>query len=868
MNLTYKNALSIVCLFFGLKNISAQTPFNDRPIGFSGNFTIVQAFDSLKKTTDLAFSKDKLPSRRVKIKKSETVLAFLDRLSAKNLLRYTIARQQIIIRPYIPKSHTINGVLKDQKTGEHIIGANIQIAGTKSGTTTNGYGYFSITLLEGDYEVVFSHVGYITHSMNVVLNKNVYLKPSLSSEIIQLDDVVISSRLENKNVLQHIPSVDDIYIGEAEGRIPYLFGEVDVIQNALLRPGIKVIGEDASGFHVRGGGDDQNLTLFDEATVYNPNHLNGLVSIFNPEAVNNIKIYKGYAPPSFGGRASSIVEVRQKEGNNKKISYSGGIGYVSARALVEGPIKKGKSSFLVGGRQSLLGLSLSDFGSSSVRRNRVSFQDLNLKLNSKPNTNNQFYLSGYLGNDRNAVGLSSVRRWGNRVANFRWGHLYSPQLFSNISTYFTAYNYRIENDTEPGAFVGRSRIRDFGFKADYFYTFKTSNELIFGFSSTLHDLLPGIREPFDPDDSSTNLIELERERGFESALYIGHDFTLNKLNFNYGLRYSTLHNLGSGSVLVYEDDNPLANPIAIDTTVFSKGKLMSSFATWEPRIAINWLINDKNSIKTSFARNAQYIHLISNTLSPAPTDIWKLTEEYIPPLVSEQYSVGFFKNLLNNSWEFSSEIYYKDIANNIQYKNGADLVFNQNIETELVIGDARAYGLEVYLGKRKGKLKGWVSYTLSRAESRIPDNGIDRYVLEDHDKTHDFSTSWSYDLAPRLNASTNFIFNTGIPVTLPTDKFVFEDNLIPNFGLRNSSRIPNYHRLDISLRLQGKERKKNGAERKNKDYWIFTVYNVYSRKNPYSYFFRESETDPGIGEIVQFSIFGTFIPAVTYNFKF
>ena len=867
MNFTPKRIPAfLIFILLGVQASFAQNLL-DYELTFSGNLPLTQALDYIQTEINLAYSEDKLPKTKVRIKKGQTLRELLEELHQDQLLDYKLDGRQIIISPFTPRSYTINGVLKDSETGEHIIGAAVQIVGTQSGTVTNGYGYFSITLFEGEYEVKFSHIGYSLYTTDVELNQNVYLKTSLSPAITKLEEVEISSHAGNDHITENIPSINKIYISETAGRVPYFLGEVDIIQNALLQPGIKAIGEDASGIHVRGGDVDQNLTLLDEATIYNPNHFYGLISVFNPEAINDIRIMKGYIPPSYGGRASSVIEVRQKEGNNQDISYSGGIGILSARGLIEGPIKKGKSSFLVSGRQSLLNLSLSDFGSNSVRRNRIRFQDLNLKLNTRPNTSNQFYVSGYYGNDRNAVGLNSIRRWGNRIFNFRWSHLYSPQLFSNIGTFVSEYNYRVENDEEPGAFIGRSRIRDIGLKADFAYTFETSHEIIFGMNSTFHSLLPGSREPFDPDTNSTNIIELERERGLESALYLGHNFTLGQVSLNYGLRLSMLHNFGPGDVFIYEN-SPTSDTLITDTISYTSGELMSTFRTYEPRFAFNWVINPKTSFKASYSRNAQYIHLISNTISPAPTDVWKLTDDYIPPLVSDQYTLGLYKNLKDNMWQISSEIYFKDISNNIQYKNGADLVFNENIETELIFSEGRAYGLELYLGKNKGKLKGWLSYSLSRAESKINQNDEKRYVVENFDKTHDFSTSWNYDFTDRLSASANFIYSTGIPVTLPTDKYIFEDNLVPNFTTINNDRLPDYHRLDLSLRLKGREKKKNGEVRKNRDYWILTIYNLYARKNAYSYFFRESELNPGIGEIVQYSIFGTVIPAITYNFKF
>lgn len=835
---------------------------------FWGEVTLFKSLDSLRaQGIAIAYSADKLTNQSLTVEKGLTIKQFLDNIQEKRIADIRFESGQIIVSPHIPKSYTVHGVLKNVESGEHIIGATVQVIGTTLGTTTNGYGYYSITLKEGDYSLQFSHINYRQKKSEVSLYRNTYTDVSITPKITELDEVEVTSISDDVNITENIPSINRISISGADGQIPYFLGEVDVIQNALLKPGIRAIGEDASGIHVRGGGVDQNLTLLDEATIYNPNHFYGLISVFNPEAVNDVRILKGFIPPSYGGRTSSVIEVRQKEGNVNRNQFSGGIGILSARALIEGPIHEGKSSFLISGRQSLLNLSIDDFASTSVRRNRIRFQDLNIKLNFKYSQASTYYLSGYLGNDRNLAGLNSTRNWGNRMLNFRWNYLFTPKLFSNISAFVSEYNYRIESTDEPGAFIGRSKIADYSVKMNLTYVFNPNNELNFGFGTIYHRLLPGSREPLD-QNASTNKIELENEQGLESAAHIGQETNVGNFSFNYGLRVSGLHTLGPGTVFKYENDIPSADSTITDTLRFDKLEIMEKSINLEPRISVNWRLNDKSSLKASYSRTAQYLHLISNTISPAPTDIWKLSNSYIPPTTTDQYTLGFYKNLKGNMWELSSEVYYKDIDNNIQYKNGADLVFNENIETELILSGARAYGLELYARKKSGRLQGWISYTLSRAESRIPENNTSRFILENHDKTHDFSTSWSMKLSPRWSASTNFVFNSGIPVTLPTDKYIFEDNLVPHFQFRNNARLPNYHRLDLSVKWEGKKYKKNGKERKNRDYWILTVYNVYARKNAYSYFYRESPIDPGTAQIVKYSIFGTIIPALTYNFKF
>ncbi|MEP1032950.1 carboxypeptidase-like regulatory domain-containing protein [Ekhidna sp.] len=843
-----------------------QNPFNQK-LNFWGDIALFDALDSLRTQFNVAYSADKLTNQTLDIDKGMTVKEFFDMIREKIIADVTYSGNQIVLSPHIPKTYTVHGVLKNAESGEHIIGATVQVLGTKLGTTTNGYGYYTITLKEGSYNLQFSHLGYRLKKSEVSLYRTTYLEISILPKITQLEEVEVSSISDDVNLSETIPSINRISISGADGQIPYFLGEVDVIQNALLKPGIRAIGEDASGIHVRGGGVDQNLTLLDEATIYNPNHLYGFISVFNPEAVNNVRIMKGYIPPSYGGRTSSVMEVRQKEGNANKTSFSGGIGVVSARALLEGPIHEGKSSYLISGRQSLLNLSIDDFASTSVQRNRIRFQDLNLKLNFKYSQASTYYLSGYIGNDRNIAGLNSTRNWGNRMLNFRWNYLFTPRLFSNISAFVSEYNYRIESTEEPGAFVGKSKIADYSIRINLTYVLNPNNEISFGLGTVYHRLLPGSREPLDLN-ASTNSIELEREQGLESAFHIGQETRKDNFTFNYGLRVSSLHSLGSGTVFDYRKGVPFADSTIIDTLNFDKLELMDKTFNFEPRISVNWRVNEKSSIKASFSRTAQYLHLISNTISPAPTDIWKLSDTYIPPSTTNQYTLGFYKNLKDNTWELSSEIYFKDISDNIQYKNGADLDFNENIETELIFSQARAYGLELYARKKYGRLKGWISYTLSRAESQIPENEGERFVLENHDKTHDFSTSWSMELSPRWSASANFVFNTGIPVTLPTDKYVFEGNLVPHFQFRNNARLPNYHRLDLSVRWDGKRFKKNGSARKNRDYWILTVYNVYARQNAYSYFYRESPIDPGTAQVVKYSILGTIIPAITYNFKF
>ncbi len=860
-------SILFIGLVFSFINGIAQSALDSLITIESGSYSLKPTLQIIKNAgVPLAFSTNKLPDAEVSVRKGETVLDFLERQHQNGIVSYSVENSQILVKRYRPRKFTINGRVGDSGSNEHLIGANIQVRGTSLGATTNGYGYFSITLDEGEHDIIISHIGYKSFSSKVDLKGNTYVSYSVNPNVVQLEEVEISSIANDINVVSNIPSVSRLNISENSILTPYLLGEVDVIQNSLLQPGIKAIGEDAGGIHIRGGRVDQNLILLDEALIYNPVHV-GQVSVFNPEAINDVKIFKGFIPPAYGGRASSVIEVRQREGNKNEHNFSGGIGILSARLLAEGPIKKGKSSFLTSVRQSLFNPSIESFASTSVRRERISFRDINIKINSNPNERNTYYLSGYFGNDRNTVGFNSIRNWGNSTLTFRWNHLINPKLFSNFSSFISEYSYKVESEEEPGAFVSTSRIVDYGIKSDFTYSFKPTNELNFGFSSIFHRLRPGDREPFDID-ANTNTIKLDTEHGLESAIYLSQQTEVGSFLFNYGFRYSTFHNFGPEQIFVYSPDALPSDTTVIDTVNFSDGQLIKFYDNFEPRLAVNWRLNETSSLKLAYSKTAQYLHLISNTRSPAPTDIWKLSDTFIPPTVSEQYSIGFYKNFKQNMWESSLEFYYKDIIRNIAYKNGADLVFNENLEREVLINEGRAYGLEFFLKKKYGKLTGWLSYTLSRSETRFDENDEVTYIVNDFDKTHDFSTTWALTLSDRVSISSNFVFATGIPVTLPSDKYTFENNLVPHFIERNQSRLPDYHRLDLSLKWKAKKYKKDGSKRKNEDFWVLTLYNVYSRQNVNSYFFRESSIIPSLGEIVQYSIFGTIVPGITYSFKF
>ena len=840
-----------------------------------GTYRLDSILNLLAKDYNLTYSLERLPEEtEIKIKDNLSIQSIFKEIGQQAGIKITKKNNHYILvhaNPEIEKQ-TIRGYVNDISSGEALIGALITVPEKNLGVVTNEYGYFSLPLKQGEYIITCSYIGYIQDSLKISLNNdlrhhfNLKLKPS------ELEEITISSKPPEYNLTSIVPGVNTLEL-KTDGQIPYFLGEVDVLQGAILMPGIRTIGEDASGINVRGGGVDQNLLLLDEAVVYNPNHFYGLISVFNPEAVNSIEIMKGFMPPSYGGRASSVITVNQKEGNIEEFHLTGGVGLVSARLIAEGPIRKKKSSFILSARQSITDLSVLGNSSSGLTKNAANFQDINLKTNWRINPNNKVFLSGYFGNDRNRTGLEAIRNWGNRNLSFRWNHLYSPRLFSNVTAIVSDYNYKISDPQEAGSFVGKSNIVNYTVKSDFSYTLSPEHEFTFGLGTIFYRLKPGERIPFD-ENSSSNPIILDKEHAFESHAYIGHQLKMGAISALYGLRYSSLLNLGPGEVFSYTPNEPKDIETIVDTITHRKGDIIKQYHGLEPRLSLNFQLDATKSIKTSYTRTYQYLHLISNTVIPSPTDIWKVSDSYIPPTRSDHYSLGYYQNFFDNSWESSVEVYYKYLDNIIEYKNGADLLFNPNIETELLTGIGRSYGLEFFLKRNAGKLTGWISYTLSRSEIKVSETlsedalNFGNYFPTDHDKLHDLSIVGIWDISKRWSASLSFNYSSGRPITIPVGTYEFEGNLVPHFQGRNQNNLPDYHRLDLSVKWEGRKIKKNGQPKKIIDYWTFVLYNVYGRKNAYSLIFRKSQENPALTEAIPFTIFDTPIPAITYNFTF
>ena len=822
---------------------------------------------------NLAYSSDLMPEAIISISSEDkTVVHILRKIRDQSGVRFSISNGFILLN-YQKRMFTISGTVQDAQTGESLIGANIIINNSATGTISNSYGFYSLSLPENTYNIAFRCIGFNTIKESINLDKNIQIIVSLSENTKVLDEIIIPSRAQDFNIEGIIAGIQPINFGE-EWPIPYFLGEEDIFQNSLMLPGIQSVGEDASGLNIRGGDIDQNLILLDEAPIYNPNHFYGLISIFSPEVINSVEIMKGYIPSRYGGRISSVINIVQKEGNNQEFHTSGGIGLVSGRLMAEGPLKKNESSFLFSARQSLLNFSIEDLVNESLDNSRTNFRDFNAKLNWSINKKNKAYLSGYYGQDRNRAGFDVIRKWGNRSMTLRWNHLFNPKLFSNFTGVISKYTYQIFDPQEVGSFIGKSNIVNFALKADFGWTLNPDHTIDYGINSALHKLKPGERIPFD-ENASTNETILDTEHGIETNIYLSHMANIsNHLSVQYGMRFSSLMNIGPSAEYIYEENQPKSDLTIIDTVNISKREIFQTKSGWEPRVSINFHFNESNAIKASYNKTYQYIHLISNTISPSPTDIWKLSGKYINPSISDHFSLGYYKNFKDNTWETSIEVYHKEMKNAIEFKDGTNLLFNENIETELLNGEGRSYGLELYVKRKTGRIRGWLSYTLSRAEQKFqtsfPELTINngKFFVTDFNKTHDLSMVAVTALSKRLSISSSFNYTSGRPITLPVGKFVFDGKIVPHFNNRNESKLPDYHRLDLSIKLAGKAFRKSGSARKNRDYWLVSFYNVYARKNIYSYFFRESENQTDKTEAVPYSIFGTIIPALTYNFRF
>lgn len=750
---------------------------------------------------------------------------------------------------------TMSGTVKDGSTGETLIGATVKLqsAAQNTGLATNAYGFYSITAAAGEYNLIVSYSGYQTSTQKVLLSKALTINIALV-QASTLQEVQISAGdLKNENVKSPQMGLNKINMKDLDN-VPVLLGEKDLLKTIQFLPGVKSGGEGNTGFFVRGGAADQNLILLDEATVYNSAHLLGFFSTFNADAIKDVSLYKGGMPAQYGGRLSSVLDVKMQDGNDKKFGVEGGLGLIASRIKAEGPLVQNKSSFMISARRTYIDLLLKAFGDSALKKNTLNFYDINAKVNYKFDDKNTLFLSGYFGQDNIGIKDLFANDWGNTTATVRFNHIFNNRLFSNTSLIYNRYSYAIELIDDQSNAKVKSLIRDLNFKQDFQY-FSNNHLLRFGLQGTHHQISPS--DITASGNSSINPLSIEKRYGLEFGLYASDEWKLGeKFNLLFGLRLSQFSLLGPGKINTYNSATAL-----ISSTTYKSGDFVKNYFNLEPRLSAGYTLNDKNSIKASYNRNTQNIHILNNSGTSSPTDQYVMSSNNIKPEIGDQIALGYFKNTEDNGYEFSAEVYYKWLQNQIDYKDGADLTANAEIESLLLYGKGRAYGVELYGRKTKGRLTGWISYTLSKTERQFEGINQGSYFPARQDRTHDLSIVAMYNLSKRWSVSANYIFNTGNAVTYPAGKYDIGGLTTYYYTDRNANRMPNTSRLDIGATLKAKE------TRRFQSSWTFSIYNVLNTKNPYAIRFRDQENDPTRTEAVQTSLFG-IIPSVTYNFKF
>ncbi|AUP77712.1 TonB-dependent receptor [Flavivirga eckloniae] len=770
------------------------------------------------------------------------------------------------------EKYTVSGVVKEAKNGETAFGASVFLKGSTIGSITNEYGFFSITAPKGTYTLVVSYIGFENMSQEITLDANQKINFEIKEQSTKLDEVVVvAEETERASLKKPEMSVSKLNIKTVK-QMPVVLGEVDIVKSLQMLPGVTKNGEGASGFHVRGGAVDQNLVLLDEAIIYNTSHMLGFFSVFNADAIKDIKLYKGGIPARFGGRTSSVLDVRQKDGNSKRLALTGGIGLISSRLAVEGPMFKDKGSFLVAGRSSYVNL----FLAAADEENRLGFYDLNLKTNYSLGGNNKLYLSGYFGRDAFKFGSSFKSTYGNISGNLRWNHIFNDRLFSNLSLIYSKYDYDLEITGDEFDWI--SSINNYNVKYDLKYYASDKFKLDFGVSGIYYDFDPGQVRPTS-ETSPINPLALDRKKAFESGLYVNAEHKItDKLTAQYGVRVSAFRRLGGQAMADYANGQPVVynsllgiyeRGTEIGETLYKKGESIKDFSNLEPRASLALQLSEKSSVKAGFSRSAQYIHLLSNTTSVTPLDVWTTSGKYIKPQLSNQYALGYFRNFNDKKYSMEIEGYYKTTDNRIDYIDGSKLIGQNTIETEILNGEARAYGLELLLRKNEGRFTGWISYTVSKAEQRTlggiaggPGINNGDWYNSAFDRTHDISITGAYELNDKWTFGGNMVFQTGRPVTYPNGQYQYEGISVASFSPRNSDRLPAYHRLDVSATYRPNRKPNN----RWKGEWVFGIYNVYNQKNAASISFTQNE-DLGINEATRTAIFG-LVPSVTYNFKF
>lgn len=779
---------------------------------------------------------------------------------------------------FAQQKFTVSGYVKSSADGETILGATIYTRELASmGTSTNNSGFYSLTLPSGKYKLVISSLGFTTQLLDLDLIQNRVQNIELDDSETQLGEVIITEDIIDANVSSNRMSIEKLSIQTIKS-MPALLGEVDVIRSIQLLPGVSTVGEGASGFNVRGGGVDQNLILQDESIIYNSSHLFGFFSVFNPDAVKDVTLMKGGIPAQYGGRLSSLLDVKLKEGNSKEFAGSAGIGTVSSRLSLEAPIIKDKSSFIIAARRSYADVFLKllpDF-----KDNQLYFYDLSAKWNYNIDAKNTVFVSGYFGKDVFQFNDDFKLNWGNATGTVRWNHVFNQKLFAKFTGVFSNYNYLLGVPSGTDAFEWISSIQNQNAKADLQYFINPKNTLNFGGSVINYSFQPGKISPLG-NNNIFNEYELATQRGLEYAVYIDNDREFgSRWSVQYGLRLSMFDYRGPYTTKEYEGKDGLRKDL-VKTKKYGSESIVKYWNP-EPRFSTRYVLDEKSSIKASYQRMAQYIHLISSTSAASPLDIWQPSTTNIKPETADQVAIGYFRNIKNNMFETSVEVYYKNSTNQIDYINGAETLLNEDLESELLYGKGRAYGAEFYIKKKSGKLNGWVSYTLAKSERQIIGLNNNDWYNAKYDRTHNISIVGIYDLTKKWSFSTSFAYLTGVATTFPNSRYTVQGIVIPDISddSRNNYRVPAYHRLDFSATLtpEGKPNKKYTSN------WVFSVYNAYNRRNAFSVYFGQNNDSQNLtytqdpnGTVIptsaktqatRLAIFGSIIPSVTYNINF
>jgi len=865
------------CFFLLSLSVSAQKV----TVTVDQNVTLKEFFNQIENQTDFKFAfTDQIDTNQKFFAKKTSysqieVSKLIAELNKTTAIQFSMTGNNIFVKKKSQpastnkKKSTLKGQVYDDEK-QPVIGANVYIQELETGAVTDGNGKFSIEIPNGNYTVSISYVGFKNKEKQITVSDDATINFNMEADSQQLGEVIVKTN-KAVDIKTTQMSVNRLSMQEIK-RIPVAMGEPDPLKSILTLPGVTNAGEASSGFNVRGGAADQNLILLDGAPVYNDSHMFGFFSVFNADIVNGLDLYKGGIPSKFGGRVSSVLDVTQQTGDFEEYKVNGGIGLISSRLLVQGPIKKEKGSFIVSGRTSYahLFLKLAD------NQNSAMFYDFNAKLNYRLSANNTIAFSGYFGNDVFDINDRFSSTYGNTMGILSWKHTFSDRLNSNLSAFYSDYRFNLGISTEN--FEWDNDIKSYGLKYNWNYQKSEKFKLNYGIDGLYYAFNPGVVQPTS-SDSQFNYKQLDKKYALEASAFIDFENQITeKLNFRYGLRYSMFYRLGSEAISTYENGQAVVyNPLykiyeegtPTGTISYGKGKTISEFGNFEPRAALSYAFNDNTSVKASYNRMAQYIHILSNTQSPLPMSIWTPSGPFTKPQLLDQYAMGYFKNFKDGDYSFEGELFFKKVQNRIDYIDGADILANNNIEQVILNGKARSYGMELLFRKNTGIFTGWVSYTLSRAEQKTPGRSADEpgiangdWYLSGYDKMHNLSVVGNYEFSPKWSFSGNFTLQSGQPVTYANGYYEFGGINIPNYSLRNENRLPLFHHLDLAATYTPKPDKKKGWQ----SYWVFSIYNVYNRKNAASMSFTTNE-DTGANETRRLSIFG-IVPGVSYNFKF